>query len=204
MPGCILVNRLSYGDLHTESERFLSEYHPSRNIPIPIEEIIEFRFRMDIVPVPNLLRSEEIDGCLSKDQTTIYVDENVYENYLNRYRFSLAHELSHRILHQYLYEAFDFTSVTEWKTVIHGMSEAQRRWFEWQAYALAGLILVPGRELTVRFNDALDRLAAYGMTLADAPEAAKDSITDYLARQFQVSTAVMQKRLYYDKCWDSN
>lgn len=203
MGASISVRRLSYEQLRTEAESFLSEHHPTRRIPVPIEEIVEFRFRMDIVPIPNLLRSEEIDGCLSKDRTTIYVDDNVYNGYPNRYRFSLAHELSHRILHGYLYEALDFDSVTQWKTVILRIPEDQRRWFEWQAYALAGLILVPQAELAERFDEALARLTANGLSYAENPEATTDIITDWLARQFEVSTDVTARRLNYDKCWDA-
>ena len=197
------VKRLSYDALRAESERFLAEFHPSGSIPIPIEEIIEFKFNIDIVPIPNLRSSENIDGCLSKDLATIYIDNHIYSNYENRYRFSLAHELSHRLLHASLFEVLSFQSVTEWKSVILNISEEQRGWFEWQAYAAAGLILVPSQALASRFHQALDKMKSHGMTLQNAPEAARDRIAEYLSRQFVVSTAVMHKRLDYDKCWDS-
>ncbi len=198
------VRRLSYSDLRNQSEQFLAKYHPSRMIPVPIEEIIEFQFEIDIVPIPNLLRSEEIDGCLSNDLKTIYVDGNIYTNYENRYRFSLAHELSHRLLHAHLFELLKFQSITEWKTVILGISEDDRGWFEWQAYALAGLILVPFQELASNFRGVLDLMKSHGMTLQNAPEAASDRIAEYLARKYAVSTAVMHKRLDYDKCWENS
>lgn len=115
------VRRLSYADLRVASDHFLTEHHPSGTIPIPIEEIVEFQFGIDIVPIPNLKKSENIDGCLSHDLKTIYVDGNSYSNYKNRYRYSLAHELSHRILHTDLFKMLKFGSVTEWKSVILGI-----------------------------------------------------------------------------------
>ena len=45
---------LSYDDLRRHGARFLDQHHPSRTIPVPIEEIAESQLRMDIVPVPGL------------------------------------------------------------------------------------------------------------------------------------------------------
>lgn len=46
------VRRLSYAELRGASERFLTEHHPFGTTPVPIEEIVEFRFGIDIVPIP--------------------------------------------------------------------------------------------------------------------------------------------------------
>lgn len=40
----------SYEDLRRKADEFLAKYHATGTIPVPIEEIVEFQFRMDIVP----------------------------------------------------------------------------------------------------------------------------------------------------------
>jgi hypothetical protein len=69
---------------------FLLKYNPENKVPVPIEEIIEFDFSIDIVPLPGLQRLCDVEGFISPDFTTIYVDDFVYENRPYRYRFTLA------------------------------------------------------------------------------------------------------------------
>ena len=56
----------SYEDLRKKADEFLKEHHPSGTIPVPIEEIVEFEFRINIVPVLGLQREFEVrshTGC---------------------------------------------------------------------------------------------------------------------------------------------
>ncbi|MBI2478779.1 MAG: hypothetical protein HYV60_09140, partial [Planctomycetia bacterium] len=53
---------LSYDDLRRRADEFLTEHNPSRTVPVPIEEIIEFELGMDIVPTPGLHQFLEVDG----------------------------------------------------------------------------------------------------------------------------------------------
>jgi hypothetical protein len=97
----------SYEDLRKKADNFLREHHPSGNIPVPIEEIVEFVFGMNIVPVLGLQREFEVEGFTSGDLKNIYVDEYVYTDRPSRYRFTLAHEIGHVVLHRHLYEMTD-------------------------------------------------------------------------------------------------
>ena len=54
MPSPLPIQYLSYEDLKKRADSFLQTYHPKITIPIPIEEIIEFKFKKDIVPIPGL------------------------------------------------------------------------------------------------------------------------------------------------------
>ena len=83
----------SYEDLRQKADDFLREYHPSGDIPVPIEEIVEFAFNINIVPVLGLQREFEVEGFTSGDLQNIYVDEYVYSDRITRYRFTLAHEI---------------------------------------------------------------------------------------------------------------
>ena len=36
--------------INAEAESFLKKYHPSKSIPIPVEEIIDLQLQIDIIP----------------------------------------------------------------------------------------------------------------------------------------------------------
>ncbi len=71
MPLSTSIPDYSTKDINRKAEEFLKKYHPSLSIPVPIEEIIEFQFHIDIVPLHGLHRAFEIDGFTSNDLTTI-------------------------------------------------------------------------------------------------------------------------------------
>ena len=81
---------LSYEDLRGQAEEFLSEYHPSLEIPTPIEEIVEFDFEMDVIPVEGLKQELNVDAFLASDLSAVFVDDDVLQFIPVRYRFSLA------------------------------------------------------------------------------------------------------------------
>jgi hypothetical protein len=202
MGSALPVEHLSYDDLRRAAERFLKEFHPRRAIPVPIEEIIDLQFKVDVIPVPGLHDVCEIDAFITSDLSAIYVDDFVYQHRSNRYRFSLAHELSHAILHQELFRALKFSTIKEWVATMPTIPEDEYGWIEWQAYALAGLILAPQPELKQRFGRAVARAAKAGLSLSDATDPARAAIAGYLAREFAVSAEVIEKRLAKDGLWD--
>lgn len=48
------VPRLNYEEIRKKANSFLEGHHPTKTIPIPIEEIAEFKLKLDIVPLPGL------------------------------------------------------------------------------------------------------------------------------------------------------
>ena len=62
-------------------------------MPTPIEEIVEFDFDMDIIPILGLKAEVGVDAFLASDLHSISVDEDVMMHFKFRFRFSLAHEL---------------------------------------------------------------------------------------------------------------
>lgn len=79
MPEEIKAPYYSYEDLRREADKFLGEYHPAGTIPVPIEQIVEFQFRVDIVPTPGLHQLLERDGFITSDLREIWVDQFVYD-----------------------------------------------------------------------------------------------------------------------------
>jgi hypothetical protein len=122
---------------------FLATHHSSGELPIPIEEIIEFDCEIDIVPVPGLMSDLDIDAFITADLKEIRVDQYIQQKVLTRYRASLAHELSHSLIHREFFEQLKFATVAEWKQILASLKESEITKLESQARLLGALILVP-------------------------------------------------------------
>jgi Zn-dependent peptidase ImmA (M78 family) len=197
------VKTYSYEELRAKAEAFIQEHHPVRSIPVPIEEIIELRFELDIIPIPDLLHGSDMYALISRDMKSISTDANIQESRPQSYHYSLAHELSHILIHKEVVNQFEYSNIAEWKTVVTGIDEDVYAEFEWQAHALAGLILVPTAQLKAEFGKAAAKIKAAGLTLeqAKATERARFSVEDNLARLFVVPRPVITDRANRDKLW---
>lgn len=201
MPGRLQPAVLSYADLRRRAGDFLRTHHPAGTIPVPIEEIVEFNYRIDIVPLPGLQEAFEVDGFISSDLQAITVDAFVYGHRPARYRFTLAHELAHAVLHRRIYQAHQFERVEDWKRFQREMDEGDRAWLEWQAYAFAGLILVPAEPLREAYQRAVRAAGRAGLSVQKVGEVAHPYIAAWLARRFEVSPQVIERRLRKDGLW---
>ena len=196
------VPHFSYEDLRAKADEIRDKYDPEKQVPVPIEHIVEFGFGVTIIPLPGLQDIHEVDAFMSHDCETMYVDKSVMEHRSpNRYRFSLAHELGHIVLHAKVFESISFSTAAEWKRVILEMDEASREWVEWQAYAFAGLILVPRIQLKQTLNEAVKLAKAAGFSFNNNVEVAKGYISTTLGRAFGVSARVIEKCLDKDGLW---
>jgi Zn-dependent peptidase ImmA (M78 family) len=188
--------------LRYAATKFLKEYHTSGTIPVPIEQIVEFQLGINIIPIPDIHRNYDIDSMLSKDLRQICVDESVFENFPGRYRFSLAHEIGHRVLHAEIYSQLQFADMASWKDAIcTAIDEKDYGKLEFQAYAFAGLILVPPTALDERLHAACALAASKGLKIDTDSDVAKNMVEGYLSKEFVVSRAVIQRRLANDKLW---
>lgn len=168
-------------------------------IPIPIEEIVEFQMGLNIVPVPDMLNNFDVDGFTSSDLSNIYVDEFIYSNRPGRYRFTLAHEVGHIILHKEIYLKANFRNIKEWKDFINSIPEKDHGWLESHAYSFGGLVLVPREHLIKRTEFYVNRIQEENISLQENWDVAWDSIAAELAKYFEVSHEVIEKRLNKDK-----
>jgi Zn-dependent peptidase ImmA (M78 family) len=193
---------LSYEQINEAAEHFLKKYHSGNSLPIPIEEIIEFRFGMDIVSFPNLQAMFDVDGFMAGDMSCIYVDEFVYMNREGRYRFTLAHEIGHVALHKDMLEQIRPRSHEEWEDFISHVDNEAYEWLEWQAYAFGGLVLAP-REHLLKHCDELMSSLIKKIELAKSSSLPKESYAEYvidamasrLIKTYDVSIGVLRKRI---------
>jgi hypothetical protein len=121
----------SYDELRMVAEHFLAEHHPGGTIPVPVEEIIEFRLGLNIIPMPGLRRFFDIDGYVAKSLRDISVDQYIQESRSDYYRYVLAHELSHVLIHGEIISRFDFDSIEAWKSAIIGVAKERASSLRW-------------------------------------------------------------------------
>jgi len=188
---------LPYDRLRPIADDFLKNHNPNLEFPIPIEKIVDNDFAIDVVPTPGLHRTFDIDSYITSDFSAIHVDEYVYESREKRYRFSLAHELSHLLLHRDVFAQLSFSNISEWKAAVTSIPEREYGLLEFQANSLAGLILVPPAELSRRFDEIAETVKSHRFDIRDP--AVMDRIEQRLASEFNVSQAVIHRRLEFDK-----
>lgn len=189
--------RLSYEQIRASANDFLARYNPSGVIPVPIEEIVEFALKMNIVPIPGLQKAVGCDGFISCDFKTISVDQFVLEERERRYRFTLAHEVGHLWLHKEIYSGLEVRTVNDWKKHQSDIGIEAYGWIEFQAYSFGGLVLVPKEKLSARRAIAEEKIAKEG--LDPKTEAAQLYVCKFLAEDFNVSEAVIDKRTQKDR-----
>jgi len=191
------VPHLSYEQLRSYADGFLKRYHPTKKIPVPIEQIVEFQLKLDIIPLPGLQAAYEIAGFTSGELTAISVDQFVYEHRPRRYRFTLAHEVGHVVLHAELFKEHSFRTVDEWKRFVRAFPDLDLSRLEWQAHCFAGLVLVPREVLAETVQDKVRQMKV--QKLQQEKDFARDLIIEKLADHFDVSNEVIERRLNHDQ-----
>jgi len=176
--------------------RFLKEHHPDGSIPIPIDEIVEIKLKIKVVPSPGLLRNHGIDAFSTPDFKEIYIDHMQFTESENRARFTLAHEVGHYFLHgSFIKEQATFTDLDEWRNFV--IRDIRRDPLETQANMFAAFLLLPTDSLAKEYQESKSELAkneGFGGALPDdrtlAPYLAKP-----ISRKFKVSERCAELRI---------
>lgn len=185
----ITLQRLSYKRIGEIANQFLTTYHPYLSLPIPIEEIAEQKLNLRIHEQMNLKKDYDVDGFLTSDLTTIFIDFNLYMNFENRSRFTIAHEIGHFVLHGGIFKNLNINSVARLNELAVKITGEEYRWLEFQAYSFASHVLVPRNLL---FDEIKKRIGK--IPELEAPEVLAPIAQDLL-NIFQVSGEVILRRL---------
>lgn len=141
-PNPKIIKYIHKDDLIKLSNNFLNEYHPAGELPVPIEDILELKLKMRVIPTPGLMKNFGIDSFLCSDMARIGIDETCY-NTSNRCRFSFAHEIAHFVLHKKFYSSFEINDFDEYIIAMNTIPPDQVKMMEQQAYIFAGYLLIP-------------------------------------------------------------
>ena len=180
---------LKLADVVNAANDFLKTYHPSFDLPIPIEEIVEHKMDIAIFAVPGIKSLIGVDAFISSDFSQITVDEDCFVRFPERTRFSIAHEVGHLILHKDWYEKYGPKNFEDYLSSHDKADEQIYKFTEIQAQTFAGLVLVPTNLLFSELEKRLGRVPSL-----ESPEVLAPVVQD-LPEIFKVSDAVILRRL---------
>jgi hypothetical protein len=151
------------------AQEFLALHNPAKTIPTPIEEIVELKLGISIIPVPDLRRTLGIDAYLSHNAERIIVDRGVYEGNENRTRFSVTHEVSHVVLHKDFYIAHAIQTPEGILGFQMRLNREDRKFMEVQAHTFAAHLLMPPDVFNAYIEDVQESAGPIeGFTITDA------------------------------------
>lgn len=185
-------------DVVRAANKFLSTYHSSSSLPIPMEEIVEQKMDIALFAVPGIKSLIGVDAFISSDFTQITIDENCFIKYPERTRFSIAHEIGHLILHKDWYEEYGPKNLDDYLSSHDRIDGQIYKYIEIQAQTFAGLVLVPKDLLFTELKKKLGRIPS-----AESPEILASAVID-LPEIFKVSDAVILRRLQNEGIVKSN
>ena len=201
----IIPKRYSFSEIRDMAEIFRNNQSLSKNqIPVPIEEIVEYGLNLEIIPIHDMKSKSDIDGFLSNDLKSIYIDYRMYmeERYRLRLHFTLAHEVGHLILHSDEINKINFQNPDEWVNFRNEMDETDLNWFEQQAHEFAGRLLVPVDPLKKILENQRDNVEKYREISQNNDN---DKLIEAIARtinhEFEVSPEVILRRIRAEKIW---
>lgn len=183
------------------------KYWPEGILPVDTTKIIELRLRLEVEPIFDLLSTLDVDAYLKTDLSGIVVDHDCYMNdkFLNRLRFSMAHELAHYFLHREIYSSLSLSSPEDWKEFIQHVPETEYEAFEYQANEFAGRFLVPYEKLKSAIMDSIEMIKRSGIEyLLSDSDMVLSRISPFLRRIFGVSEQVIEIRVRREKLWPPN
>lgn len=184
------VTYYSYDQIRKITDKFLQKYHPGGEIPIPIEEILELKLQINIIPVPGLLEFG-VDAYTWSDLKNIVVDDYFYKRNIKRLRFTLAHELGHILLHSDIIKQCPRSSVEEYIQYVRAMGQAQHDKLESQTDCFAGLILVPSIQLSAKYAEAKSLGLTDGLSFTDPT--VRGYAADWMSDFFAVSAQTIDR-----------
>jgi hypothetical protein len=187
---------LSPDEIEKAAQTFLKKYHPENTLPIPIEEIIEFQLKIDIIPTPDMMDTTGVDAVTSHDLTQINIDRAQLESRPNRARFTLAHEVGHIVLHKEFIKRHNFQDEKSWRKFV--LNDLHRDPMEVQANMFAAFVLIPSDHLRREYELAKSDLAkhpAFKTKNLPAEKILAPYLAEPLAQKFETSEEAMTNRL---------
>ncbi len=166
------------------------------SIPVEIEDIIELKLKIDVIPVPGFLKFANMDALITSDWRRIYVDRNEYlDDYrYNRLRFSLAHEIGHFAMHKEIYSSFQIKNIEDYYKLYKDIPERQYWYLESQANKFASYLLVPRKNLSIEMKKELKSRSDPRLKKIDR-KILNSYLAKPLAKVFKVSEEVVNHAL---------
>lgn len=183
------------------ADKFFLEYWNDKQLPVNVELVAE-KAGLSIIP-ENL--PENVDAYLTIDANSIIVNSRFFgnEQYVNRLRFSIAHELGHFVVHKNFLKSLRFSTVAAYLKFFDNLSENEHDLFEYQANEFAGRLLVPVSRLYEVLKHGLQELQQDGSIklYEDNLDPLLWVLLPRLSWPFGVSDQVLEIRLKREELW---
>jgi hypothetical protein len=154
----IKISYLTDRDVEKVTTDLLRHFGVFDTLPVPIEQIVDKKMRINVIPFPNLLDVFGTNSCISGDLSSLYVDERLYTSLPLQFNFALAHELGHLYLHARIYKNRPYSTIEGYKVFIRDFDETAYAAFEAQAHSFAGHFLVPSHHLEYHIEHERSRI----------------------------------------------
>ena len=177
----------------SSARAFLLEHYSSRELPIPIEDIVEIKLGLKLILLPNLVRDFSVNAFINTKFDSIVVDEYIYTKQPERTRFTIAEELGHMVLHKDWYNVNGPKSYDKYFDWQETLDQKLFEYIERQAKTFAGLVLVPSDLLLQDFTDLCGDNSP--IDLFQLP----DNTMPSLSQKYKVSGDCMLLRLQQEK-----
>lgn len=200
----VVPQRLEIEEIRAAADAALNLVGWNGTIPVDIEQLLDARLGIDIVAVTDMKErlQADIEGFLSQDRRTIYVHQETHDHLERRLRFTLGHEWGHYSLHRELHDSAPmFPNFEDWRQFINSMPDWVRGRYEWQANMFAGMVLVPGPQLQTVIQVAKHRVRGPFTEIAIGDEQDRVAVVVEVARRFQVSPDVIERRGKAENLW---
>lgn len=146
---------LSFKQLCLAADTFLKKYHNSDELLTPIEDIVDLKLNMSILPISNLERDFGLDAYLSHGMNRIMIDNYSYTYQEARARFSIAHEVGHVVLHKDFYLANAREEPVGILAFMDELPALDVKYMENQAHTFAAEILMPREKFKTRISELI-------------------------------------------------
>lgn len=152
----IRIPFLNNSEIRKRADSFRSKFW-DKSVPVNIEEIVDLKLKINLVPIPGLQRLCDTDALITSNWRLIYIDKDRYidERFQNRLRFSLAHEIGHFVLHKNIYNSFKIKTFEDFYRLIDQIPQEQYNYLESQANKFANYLLVARDRLIIAKNKVL-------------------------------------------------
>lgn len=163
-----------------------------KDIPVEIEEIVEIKLKIKIIPIPDLMSQCGVDAQITSDFTAIYVDQKNYENDTNRFRFSLAHEIGHYVLHEKFYKGLKISNFADVIAFMDEIDAEEYSHLEVQANKFGNYLLLPRKELSIIRNTVLEEIRKKHNIKNIDEKTLNSYLAGYISPRFMVSSGAIE------------
>lgn len=175
----------------SKADQFRLKYW-GNEIPVEIEEIVEIKLKIKIIPIPDFMNRCGVDAQITSDFKIIYVDQKNYENDTSRFRFSLAHEVGHYVLHEKFYKDLKISSFSDVTDFINIITEEEYSYLEVQANKFGNYLLLPREELG-KIRQSVLREIGKKHDIKNVDEKTLNSyLAGHISSQFMVSSGATE------------